>query len=64
MLPKEAPVQSASRLRPITLLCSMDKLWHKVFLARTPSLGGEADLTMGFAPGRRAQEMHGLLFLL
>eukprot|EP00975_Prorocentrum_lima_P023391 4918571-Prorocentrum_lima.AAC.1 len=23
-----------------------------------------ADLTMGFVPGRRAQEMHGLVFLL
>eukprot|EP00975_Prorocentrum_lima_P052804 11068588-Prorocentrum_lima.AAC.1 len=64
MLPKEDPVRTAGRMRPITLLCGMDKVWHKAFLARTPALGGEADLTMGFVPGRRAQEMQGLLFLL
>eukprot|EP00975_Prorocentrum_lima_P044880 9399861-Prorocentrum_lima.AAC.1 len=48
MLPKEAPIRSAGRLRPITLLCGLDKLWNKAFLDRTPELGGEADLTLGF----------------
>eukprot|EP00975_Prorocentrum_lima_P015487 3281045-Prorocentrum_lima.AAC.1 len=51
MLPKEAPVRSTGRLRPITLLCGLDKLWHRAFLDRTPELGGRRTLPWASFPG-------------